>query len=241
MGNEKKKKGKAAAFRLAFLSALPVMAGYIFLGTSYGFMMSGRGFSFVYPMVMALVIFGGSLEFVAGDMLLSAFSPVTAFLMALMIQARHLFYGLSMLKKYEGAGKKKFYLIYAMTDESFSVNYATDVPDDIDRYDFMIFVNLLAQVSWVLGATLGGLLGAVVPFSTKGIEFVMTAMFVVIFLDQFLKEKQHISSYIGFFSSVAALLLFGADNFIIPAMAAIVLLLTVFRKPIERKGDGDAR
>ena len=149
--------------------------------------MNVSGFSFVYPMIMSIVIFGGSLEFVTVTMLLGAFAPLQAFLAAVMIQARHLFYGIAMLDRFKNQGIKKLYLIYAMCDETFSVNYSAIIPKDVDDGWFMFFVSLLNQIYWVLGATIGGLVGSLLTIDTKGIDFVMTAMFVVIFLDQFLK------------------------------------------------------
>ena len=228
-------KGWRADLRLAFIKTIPIMTGFLFLGLSYGILMRAKGFPFFYPMLMALTIFGGSLEFVAVEMLLAPFAPFHALVMSFMIQARHIFYGISMLKRYQGAGKKKFYLIFGMCDESFSINYSTEVPEGIDRFRFMFFVNLLNQAYWVTAATLGGLLGSLITFDTGGIEFVIIAMFTVIFLDSWLKEKQHWSSLIGVLGSLAMLLVFGTENFMIPSMALIVILLTAFRRPISGK------
>ena len=224
-----------AALKAAFPHTIPIFAGFLFLGMTYGVYMRTSGFSFWYPMIMSVVIFGGSLEFVATSMLLAPFAPVQVFLTAVMIQARHLFYGISMLDKYKGTGWKKPYLIYAMCDETFSVNYTADIPEGVDRGWFYFFVTLLNQLYWVGGATLGGLLGNLITFDTKGLDFVMTAMFIVIFLEQWLKEKRHFSEWAGLASSAACLLIFGKDNFMIPAMICILLLLTAFRKPVGRK------
>ena len=227
-------------YKKAFLAALPktipVMEGFSFLGMAYGIYMNVSGFSFVYPMIMSIVIFGGSLEFVTVTMLLGAFAPLQAFLAAVMIQARHLFYGIAMLDRFKNQGIKKLYLIYAMCDETFSVNYSAIIPKDVDDGWFMFFVSLLNQIYWVLGATIGGLVGLLLTIDTKGIDFVMTAMFVVIFLDQFLKDKQHYSAVIGVIMSIICLYIFGADSFLIPTMICIVVLLTIFRKPIEGAG-----
>lgn len=225
------------ALKCAFPKTIPIMAGFLFLGMSYGIFMRVSGFSFVYPMLMALTIFGGSLEFVAVSMLLGSFAPLQTFIITLVIQARHLFYGISMLEKYKNTGLKKLYLIFGMCDESFSINVSSDIPKDVDRGWFMFFVTALNQLYWVSGATLGGLLGSLVTFNTEGIEFVMTAMFVVIFLENWLKEKRHYSSLIGFFSSVLCLVIFGADSFMIPTMLLILCLLSLLRKPIEREGE----
>ena len=231
------KKGSfSSAFRAAFPYTIPVMTGYLFLGISYGIYMKVSGFSFLYPMFMAITIFGGSLEFLAVSLLMSTFAPLQTFLMALVIQARHLFYGLAMLEKYKNTGLKKLYLIFALTDETFSVNCSTPVPEDMDKGKFYFAVSLLDQCYWVSGATIGGILGSFIPFNTDGLDFVMTAMFVVIFIEQWLKEKKHYTAFIGVLSSVLCLLLFGADSFIIPSMVCIFTMLTLFRKPIEKAG-----
>ena len=227
---------KACALRAAFPRTVPILAGFLFLGMAYGVYMHVLGFSFWYPVVMAVVIFGGSLEFVAGTLLLSPFAPVQAFFIALMIQARHLFYGLSMLEKYKGLGAKRIYLIYGLCDETFSIAYTTRLPQDVDRGWFYFFVTLLNQLYWVVGTALGSLAGGLMSFDTSGLGFVMTAMFVVIFLEQFLHEKQHSSAAVGLFAAGVCLFFFGADDFLIPTMALILLFLTALRRPIARKG-----
>ena len=172
----------------------------------------------------------------AVNLLLGAFNPLQALAMTLMINARHLFYGISMLEKFRGIGWKKIYLIFGMCDESFSINYTADIPDDVDRGWFMFFVTLLNHFYWFFGATLGGIFGSLIHFNTEGLDFVMTAMFVVIFLEQWLKEKRHTSALIGIGLSVLCLLAFGADNFIIPSMFAMLGVLTLLRGTIEKEG-----
>lgn len=222
------------ALKAAFPNTIPILAGFLFLGMAYGFLMKSSGFPFYYPLLMSITIFGGSLEFLAVSMLLSTFAPLQTLLMALMIQARHLFYGIAMLKKYSRMGWKKFYLIFGLCDESFSVNYTAQIPEGVDKGWFYFFVTLLDQSYWITGATLGGLLGSVLTFNTEGLDFVMTAMFVVIAIEQWRKDKQHISACIGLVASVGCLLLFGKESFLIPAMVCILAMLTLFRKPIER-------
>lgn len=221
------------ALKAAFPCTIPIFTGFWFLGLAYGVYMKVSGFSFVYPMLMSLLIFGGSLEFVTVEMLLSPFAPLQVFLMALLIQARHLFYGISMLGKFKGTGWKKFFLIFGMCDETFSVNYTAEIPEDVDKGWFMLWVTFLNQFYWVSAATTGGLIGSLLKFDTTGISFVMTAMFVVIFLEQWLKEKNHVSSLVGIAVSVLCLIFFGEDSFMLPTMAAIVLLLTLSRKKLE--------
>lgn len=234
MKNESNTKWKA--LKAAFPHTIPIFAGFWFLGITYGIYMNVSGFSFIYPMIMSLIIFGGSLEFVAVSMLLGRFAPLQTLVMVLMIQARHLFYGISMLDKFKNTGWKKFYLIFGMCDETFSINYTADIPPGVDKGWFMFFVTLLNQFYWVSGATIGGILGALITFNTEGLDFVMTAMFVVIFLEQWLKERKHFTAYIGLAASLLCLYLFGADSFLLPSMACIIAGLTFFRKPIEKAG-----
>ena len=224
------------ALAAAFPYTIPIFAGFWFLGLAYGILMNVSGFSFWYPMLMSMTIFGGSLEFVAASMLLSSFAPLQTLIMTLMIQARHLFYGIAMLDKFKGLGWKRYYLIFGMCDETFSINYTADVPEGIDKGWFYFFVTLLNYLYWVSGATIGGLVGSFLSFDTEGLDFVMTAMFVVIFLGQWLKEKKHYTAVIGVLSSVVCLLLFGSDSFMVPTMVCILFFLTVFRKPIEKAG-----
>lgn len=232
-----KKKELKKAFKAAFPHTIPIMTGFLFLGMTYGIYMNVSGFSFLYPMLMSMTIFAGSMEFVTVNMLLGAFHPLEALTMTLMINARHLFYGISMLDKYKGTGLKKLYLIFGMCDESFSINYTADIPEDVDKGWFMTWVTLLNHSYWVLGATLGGIFGSFIHFNTEGIEFVMTALFVVVFLEQWLKEKNHVNAITGLMISVLCLVLFGRDNFIIPSMLGILGVLTLLRKPLEKKGE----
>ncbi len=225
------------ALKAAFPYTIPIFAGFWFLGITYGIYMNVSGFSFWYPCLMSLTIFAGSMEFVTANMLLGAFNPIQAFTLTLMINARHLFYGISMLDKFKGTGLKKLYLIFGMCDETFSVNYTAKIPEDVDKGLFMTYVTLLNQFYWVSGATIGGLLGNFVKFNTEGLDFVMTAMFAVIFTEQWLKEKNHTSSILGLCISVICLAVFGADDFIIPSMAAILISLTLIRRFIEKDGE----
>ena len=230
-------KKKLRALKAAFPHTIPIMTGFLFLGMTYGIYMNVSGFGFWYPMLMSMTIFAGSMEFVTVSMLLGAFHPLEALSMTLMINARHLFYGISMLDKYKGTGLKKLYLIFGMCDESFSVNYTADIQEGVDKGWFMFWVTVLNQFYWVLGSTLGGIFGSFIRFNTEGLEFVMTALFVVIFLEQWMKEKNHTSAIVGLVISVLCLVLFGRDNFIIPTMLGILGVMTLLRKPMERGGE----
>ena len=223
-----------AAFFAAFPNTIPILAGFLFLGIAYGIYMNQSGFKFYYPMFMSFIIFAGSVEFATVSWLLGSFDPVNIFFLTLMINARHLFYGLSMIEKYNIPGWKKLYLIYGMCDESFSINATVDVPKDIDKGLFMFFVTMLNQIYWVAGATIGGIFGSFIPFDTNGIEFVMTALFVVIFLENWLKEKDHSASVIGLFISFICLTVFKGTNFIIPSMIIILSVLTLLRWRLQK-------
>ncbi|MBE6988381.1 MAG: azaleucine resistance protein AzlC [Ruminococcaceae bacterium] len=224
---------KLKAFRAAFPHTLPIFMGFCFLGMTYGIFMRTSGFSAWYPCLMSLTIFAGSIEFVTVNMLLGAFNPLQALTMTLMINARHLFYGISMLDKYKNMGWKKLYLVFGMCDESFSINYTADIPEDVDKGWFMFFVTLLNHSYWFFGSTLGGLFGSLITFNTEGLDFVLTAMFVVIFLEQWLKDKDHTSAIMGFIISAICLAAFGKDNFIIPSMIGILGFLTLIRSRKE--------
>ena len=223
-----------AAMGAAFPHTIPVLTGFIFLGIAYGILMSDRGFGWHWILLTSIVVFAGALQFVGISLLTSAFDPLYAFLIALSVNARHLFYGISMLEKFNGTGKIKPYLIFGMCDETFSVLCSTEPPPNVDRRAFMLSVTLLNQSYWVLGGIIGGLIGPLLTFDTYGIDFVMTAFFVVIFLNQWQSKKNCSPALIGLGVSTVSLVIFGADNFIIPAMILIVLFLTVFRTPLAR-------
>ena len=226
------------ALRAAFPPTVPIMAGFLFLGMAFGIMFRVSGFPFWYPILTSVVVFGGSLEFMIVSMLLSAFAPLQTLLVALMIQVRHLFYGISMLEKYKGLGTKKFYMIFGLCDETFSINCAIEPPADVDRRLFMFFVTLLNHSYWIAGASLGGILGSVLSkLNLEGLEFGMTAMLTTIFMEHFLKGKRGIPATVGVVGSLICLWFFGADSFLIPAMLVIFVMLTALRRPIEKAGE----
>ena len=223
------------ALRAAFPHTIPIFAGFWFLGLTYGIYMNVSGFSFWYPMLISITVFAGSIEFIAVNMLLGAFDPVQALLMTLMVNSRHLFYGISMLDRFRGMGLKKAYLIFGMCDETFSINYMARIPSDVDRGWFMFFVTLLNHLYWFSGSTLGGIFGSLIQFDTTGLDFVMPAMFVVIFIEQWLREAQHGGAIVGIGTCILCLLIFGPSNFIIPSMLAILFILTVLRTSFEKE------
>ena len=225
------------AFRAAAPQTLPVFAGYLVLGLGYGIYVQSLGLPVWLPPLMGTVVYGGSLEFVLASLLLGSFAPVSAFLMALMIQARHLFYGLTMLQRYRGYGLRSAYMIFAMSDETFSITCSAEPPEGVDRGWFMFFVNLLNQIYWVFGATMGALLGYVIHFNTEGIEFVMTALFVVMLVNQWEEHKDHRPALIGLICPVICLMIFGGDNFMIPSMILMTASFLAGRKYMDTEAE----
>ena len=237
----REKKGRSemiSALRAAFPHTLPILTGFLFLGISCGIYMTGEGFPFWYPLLSSVFVFAGSMEFVLVSLLTGVFDPISAVVMTLMINARHLFYGISMLEKYKPVRTLKPYLIFGLCDETFSINYVTDVPVGIDKGLFMLSVTLLNHSYWIIGSALGGIVGSVLSVGIKGIEFVMTAMFIVIFIEQWKKHKNHVCEIAGLIISVASLLIFGSEGFILPAMAAILVFLSAARGLVEKKEGG---
>lgn len=226
------------ALKPAFQTSLPIMAGYGFLGLTYGIYMHELGFSFLYPMLMAMVVYAGSAEFLIGNMLLGSFHPLQTFLMILMVNARHLFYGLSMLDKYKGLGWKKFFLIFGMSDETFALTGSSHVPEGVDRGWYLLWITWLDETYSVIGATVGGLIGPFLKFDLQGLDFVLTVMFTAIFADNWMREKNHTSSISGLMICALSLLIFGADRFIIPSMVVILVFLTLMRKKLEISSEG---
>lgn len=224
---------KTRAFKAALPYTIPICVGFLFIGMSYGFLMRSKGFSFVYPMLMSFFIYAGSMEFVTVNLLLSSFNPAYAFFLTLMVNARHLFYGISMLDKYKNVGFKKLYLIFGMCDEAFMINCTASVLPGVDKGWFMFFVTLLNQIYWVTGATLGALLGYVIHIDTTGIEFVMVALFVVMFINQWEESDNHRSALTGLGCTLLCLLVFGSQNFLLPSMALIILCFSLDRKRFE--------
>ncbi|RIN39754.1 branched-chain amino acid ABC transporter permease [Staphylococcus simulans] len=224
------------AIKAAFPQTIPIFAGFSFIGIAYGIYMHSLGFPPIYAMLMSLLIFAGSMEFVAGSLLLVSFNPLSVFVLTLMLNSRHLFYGISMLDRFKGTGKYKPYLILGMCDETFVINNMANVPKNVDKTLFMFYVTLLNQFYWFFGTTIGSLFGVFIKFDTKGLDFVMVALFVVIFLESWLKEKNHISSLIGLAIPIVCLVIFGPNQFILPSMILIVLALTILRGYFARKG-----
>ncbi len=214
----------------AFYKSIPVMAGYIVLGTGFGILMHNAGYGVLWTAAMSLFIYAGSMQYVGVNLLTGGASVITTALTTVMVNARHLFYSISMVDLYKDAGKYKPYMIFALTDETYSLLCDGKTPEGADPHSY-----------WVTGSILGSLLGAVIPFSTAGIEFSMTALFIAAFTEQWLTTKDHIPALTGLLSTLVCLVIFGRDRFLIPAMLLITLVLTLLRGKEEAQDREEAK
>ena len=211
------------------------MAGYIVLGIGFGILMHNAGYGAIWTAVMSTVMLAGSMQYVGVGLLVGGASVLTTAVTTLMVNARHLFYSISMIDKYKNAGKYKPYMIFALTDETYSLLCDGKTPEGVEPELYRFLVSLFNHSYWVIGSVMGSLLGAVIPFSTAGVEFSMTALFVASFTEQWLNSKDHIPAITGLLSTLLCLVLFGRENFLIPAMLLITLALTCLRRREEDK------
>ena len=226
----KTEKPNRTAFRVALPATIPVMTGYLCLGMAFGVLMKTNGYGVVWSVLMSLMCFAGSMQFVTITLLTTAFDPLQAFLLSIMVNARHIFYGLAVLEKYKGLGKLRAFLIFSLTDETFSLVSTLEPPEGVARKDFYFWLSLLDYSYWVTGSAIGGLLGSLLTFNTTGLDFALTALFVVLFMEQWKKKANRLAGLIGIGCTVVSLLVFGADNLVIPAMVLIMAVLLGGRK-----------
>lgn len=226
--NERRKKALSAAFPVT----IPVLTGFLCLGTAYGILMADAGYGPLWTGLMSAIAFCGSMQFVAVTLLTLAFDPVQAFLLSLMVNARHMFYGLSMMEKYRGLGKARVFLISMLCDETFSIVSTVDPPEGADRRDFYLAVTLLNYSYWLAGSLLGSGVGSLLTFDTTGLDFALTALFVVLFMEQWKKRENRPSAVIGVVCTAVSLFLFGAENLVIPAMILILAVLVAGRRKL---------
>lgn len=224
----KTEKGKT--FLTAFQNTLPIMAGYLVLGAGFGILLKTKGYGVVWAFLMSVFIYAGSMQYVAIDLLSGGATLISAALMTLMVNARHLFYGISMLDKYQDMGAAKPYLVFSLTDETYSLVCTGKVPAGADKRSYFLWVSLLDQSYWVIGSVAGSLIGGLITFNTTGIDFSMTALFVVVFVEQWRETKDHAGALVGVLASLLCLLIFGAESFLIPSMIAITVILTALRR-----------
>lgn len=218
------------AAKTAFFDTIPVMTGYLFLGIGFGIIMQQNGFGLGWAVAMSVFIYAGSMQYVGVGLLTGGAGLVTAALATLLVNARHLFYGISMINAYKGTGKKKPYLIFALTDETYSLVSREQLPQGVDRNSYFFLVSLFDQCYWVVGTVLGSMAGSLIPMNFEGIDFALTALFVTIFVEQWLSSKDHFPAIVGVASAAACLLLFGPDTFLIPTMILITAIFVLIHR-----------
>lgn len=221
------------------MKSLPVMFGYIFLGIAFGVLMQQAGFPVWMSLLISLIVYAGSMQFVLVTILSSGASVLLTAAMTLLINSRHIFYGLSFVEKFKTMGRRYFYMIFSLTDETYSVLCSVRPEDKTDKKQAMFLIALFDQAYWVAGSVIGAAVGGILPFDTTGIDFSMTALFVVIFLEQWLDAKTHIPAVVGLVSGILFLLLLGPDNFILPSLVVTVTILLLCRRKIEGKLEGE--
>lgn len=225
---------KKKHFKAVFLDTVPVLTGYLFLGMGFGILLSEKGYGALWALAMSVFVFAGSGQYLAVSLLANSAGLLSAAIATLLVNARHLFYGISLLEKYRGAGKKKPYMIFALTDETYSLVTQNEPPEGMSRHSYCFAVSVLDHIYWIIGCTLGALVGQFIPINYEGIEFVLTALFVTMFVDRWLTNKDHFPAVVGVCATLASLLIFGSEIFLIPAMVLIALLLMLSPKTGRR-------
>ena len=226
-------KGYKNAFKRAFPYTIPVLTGYVFIGIAFGVMYADKGYSFLWAMLMSLMVYAGSGQYLAENCFVPGVSFFQVFFMTLMVNIRHIFYGISLLDKFNNMGKIRWYMIFGLTDETYSLLCTTKVPEDVEEDKFLFAISIMNQSYWVFGSGLGALAGTLIPFDATGIDFAMTALFVVIFVEQWMDKEKRIPEIIGVTAALICLQIFGVDGFVLPSMLVIVLVLLLSRKKLE--------
>lgn len=229
MNPEKSMDKNSGCLNKAFLATVPVMAGYVVLGIGFGMLLRTRGYGVLWAIAMSVFIFAGSMQYVAIDLLTGEMSLLATALTTIAVNARHLFYGISMVDKYK-VQKKKYFLFWTLTDETYSLVCSDEPEKSGNPSKYYVYVSLFDYSYWVLGSVLGSLLGEVIPFSMEGIDFSLTALFLTVFVEQWLSTKNHLAAIVGVGASVLCLVLFGSDNFLIPAMVLIAVMLILLKR-----------
>lgn len=226
---------RVQALKAAFPHTIPVLTGYLFMGAAFGILLQSQGYSFLWALLMSVTVYAGSMQFVAVNLLVSPFAPLNTLLVTLMVQARHIFYGFSMLEKFRDYGKAKPYMMFTMTDETFSLLYSLKAPEGIDPKRFSMAIAFLDHLYWITGCVTGAIIGSFVTINAKGIDFVMTALFVSIYVEQLRDAGNRIPAIVGVAVTAVCLVVFGADSFLLPSMFIMVLTLTAIRRPVEAR------
>ena len=222
-------KGYRQAFKKAFPYTIPVLTGYLFIGIAFGVMYAEKGYSFLWAMLMSVLVFAGSGQYL---------SFLQVIFLTFMVNVRHVFYGISLVERFNRFGKSRWYMIFGLTDETYSLLCTTKVPEDVEEEKFLLAISLMDHSYWVLGSVIGAIAGTVLPISSEGIDFAMTALFIVIFIEQWMEKKNRTPQMIGVVLAIVSLQIFGASNFVLPAMLSIIFVLLVARKKLDDE-EGD--
>ena len=230
-------KGYRQAFKKAFPYTIPVLTGYLFIGIAFGVMYAEKGYSFLWAMLMSLMVYAGSGQYLAVNFFVPGVSFLQVIFLTFMVNVRHVFYGISLVERFNQFGKSRWYMIFGLTDETYSLLCTTKVPQGVDESKFLLAISLMNHSYWVLGSIIGAVAGTLLPINSEGIDFAMTALFVVIFVEQWMEKKNRIPELLGVVVAIASLRIFGADKFVLPAMLVIVLFLFVGRKHFDKEGE----
>lgn len=225
--------GYREAFKKAFPYTIPVFTGYVFIGIAFGVMFAEKGYSFLWAMFMSLMVYAGAGQYLAVNFFVPGVSFLQVIFLTLMVNVRHVFYGISLLEKFNSMGKKRWYMIFGLTDETYSLLCTTKTPEGVDEEKFLFAISIMNQSYWILGSAIGGIAGTLIPFNSEGIDFAMTALFVVIFVEQWFDKKNRVPEMIGVAVAVICLTVFGTDGFVLPSMLIIILILLLSRKKLE--------
>ncbi len=227
--------GYRNAFRRAFPYTIPVFTGYIFIGIAFGVMYAEKGYSFLWAILMSVLVYAGSGQYLAVNFFVPGISFLHIIFMTLMVNVRHIFYGISLLEKFNKIGRKRWYMIFALTDETYSLLCTTKIPRDVDAEKFLFAISVLDHSYWILGSAIGAIAGTILPINSQGIDFAMTALFLVIFVEQWFEKKNRIPEVIGVAVALVCLWIFGADNFILPTMIIVIAVLFIGKKRLDEK------
>lgn len=219
--------------REALRTTFPVMLGYVSVGIAYGLLATAAGISPLFTLLISLVVYAGSMQFVLVALISGGAGIVQVILMTLFVNIRHVFYGLSLIGPFSRMGRAKPYMIFSLTDETYSLLTGMEVPDGLKARPFYLAVSALNQVYWLIGSALGAFAASIVRFDTTGLDFAMTALFVIIMMEQWRAYRDHRPALIGLAVSFLALVVFGPDQMVIPSMVLIVGNLLVARKSLE--------
>lgn len=235
-----KRGGYAQAFQAAFSYTIPVLTGYLFIGTAFGVMYQEKGYGVLWAILMSVLVYAGSGQYLAVNFFVPGANFANIIFMTFMVNVRHIFYGLSLLERFAKAGKKRLYLIFSLTDETYSLLCTTKIPKGVEEDKFLFAIALLDQLYWITGSAIGAMAGALIPFNAEGIDFAMTALFIVIFVEQWMAGGKRIPAIIGLTATALLRIVFGSDNFILPSMICIMLCLILGRKRLEKDMEKEA-